>query len=127
MPTPFPMLRTADLKESAKATKDPLSVILARALGDDGGSLRGAHAFQLWADTQPTMKESCRNEMEGMSANEKNGFRSHYWATEFAKEPEDVREAFTEQAAQAVKEAQAARADLYAKMEEPLPPAEAQK
>lgn len=121
---------TIDLKKSAKATKDPLSVILAGALGDDGGSLRGAHRFQLWAETQPMMKASCQQEMEGMSlgsAGEKNGFRSHYWATEFAKEPEDVRDSFTEQAAQAVKEAQAARDALYAKTEGPLPLDEAQK
>lgn len=114
-----------ELKKSAKATKDPLTLILSRALGDDGGALRGAHRFQLWAKTQPELKEQVEGEIEKLSEG-RNGYRSHFWAVEFAKQPADVQAQYNTMAVEAVASAKVTRDELYKKTEDALEPAEAQ-
>ena len=107
------------VKSSGKAhDKDPIAVILARALGDDGGAVRGSHGFQLWAATQPVMLEACKIETAKVPVKDRNGFRTKYWEGEFAKQPDDVRATFHAQAAASIQEAKASRAQRFQQMTE---------
>lgn len=113
-------------KKSAAAVKDPLQLLIARALGDDGGALRGAHGYQLWAASNPPALESCKTETDKLPAEARNGFRSKYWAQAFATEPQSVRDEWNEKATKAVAAARKERDEMFSKTATLLPPSEAQ-